>query len=324
MNHATYRVPIVPVMTWDYVPTESPQRALYEKAKNAQWDASTAVDWSQPVLFGTHLPDDSAASYQSFLDSPLADRGRSAWDDFRWELQAWMVSQFLHGEQGALVVAARLIESVPDIDNKLLATSQAVDEARHVEAISRYAHEKLPHIYPITESLDLLLRDIIEESEWDMTALGMQVVVEALALGVFRMADRIFHDDLIRQLSQLIARDEARHVSFGVVTVGEYLRKLEAHERSSREELLLAGAEQMRRRFLLEDIWERLDVPKVEGVRFAEHDPFLVQFRQTIFARVVTSAGHLGLLTPRVVQGFEKLDLLGSSARRAVARRNDK
>ena len=137
-------------LTWDYDSRGGKIAALYERAKQAQWNASTDVDWSIEVPFGTPLPDDSAFAMASFASSPLARRGRPMWDTFRWELQAWMVSQFLHGEQGALVVAARLVEVVPDLDSKFYAASQAMDEARHVEAFSRYLREKVPQPYPMT------------------------------------------------------------------------------------------------------------------------------------------------------------------------------
>jgi len=192
--------PVDAHLNWDYRPSHPQLRTLYEKAKQAQWNASTDVDWSTEVPFGAPLPDDSSYAMASFESSPLARRGRPIWDTFRWELQSWMVSQFLHGEQGALVVAARLVEVAPDLDSKYCAASQAIDEARHVEAFSRYLLTKVPQPYPITAPLAALLRDILADPAWDITALGMQIIVEALAMAAFRMANTTFHDDLVFSL----------------------------------------------------------------------------------------------------------------------------
>ncbi|WP_117210552.1 ferritin-like domain-containing protein [Allorhizocola rhizosphaerae] len=298
------------VLTWDYAPSAPRLRDLYERAKQAQWNASTDITWSLPVPFGSPLPDDSSFAMASFAVSPLARRGRSEWDRFRWELQAWMVSQVLHGEQGGLVVAARLVEAVPDLDSKYYAASQTADEARHVEVFQRYLNEHVADPYPVNESLRALIGDVITESRWDMAALGMQIMVEALAMAVFRLAQQTFHDDLIKEITRLVARDEARHVTFGVLSLSGVYPQLTAGELAEREELVLEAAALMRRRFLLEDVWERLDVPRAEGVDYAAHDALMVKYRQAIFAKVIAALRQIGLLTPRVRDGLAALDLL--------------
>lgn len=284
--------------------------AIYERAKAAQWNASTDIDWDLPVPFGEPLPADSAEAMASFASSPLASRGRPGWDGFRWELQAWMVSQFLHGERAALVVAGRLIEAVAEQPARLCAASQAVDEARHVEVFERYLTQKQPSLYPACPSLVELLDDILADHRWDVTALGMQIVVEALAMAAFRLADRTFHDPLIRQITARVARDEARHVSIGVVSLRHLYRELSRAELREREELVLEAAGLTRRRFLLEDLWERLEVPRAQGVAFASTDPMMVGYRQTIFARVTMALREIGLLTPTVLQGLRALDMV--------------
>jgi len=310
--------PVDAHLNWDYRPSHPQLRTLYEKAKQAQWNASTDVDWSTEVPFGAPLPDDSSYAMASFESSPLARRGRPIWDTFRWELQSWMVSQFLHGEQGALVVAARLVEVAPDLDSKYCAASQAIDEARHVEAFSRYLLTKVPQPYPITAPLAALLRDILADPAWDITALGMQIIVEALAMAAFRMANTTFHDDLVKQITKLVARDEARHVSFGVLSLTEVYREMTTAELTLREEMVLEASSLMRRRFLLEDIWERLDVDRAEGVEFAATNEMMVKYRQAIFAKIVVALDNIGLMTPRVRDGLDKLQLLGFAIPRSM------
>lgn len=283
---------------------------MYERAKGAQWNATTDVDWSIEVDFGAPLPDDSGYAMASFADSPLARGGRPMWDRFRWETQSWMVSQFLHGERAALTVAARLVEVMPDEVSRLCAAGQAIDEARHVEVFARYLDEKQPSAYLPSSSLSELLDDVLGDSRWDVTALGMQIVVEALAMAAFRMADRTFHDPLIRDISRRVARDEARHVSFGVISLEELYRELTAAELADRETLVLEAASLTRRRFLLEDVWERLDVPASAGAEYAAQDELMIRYRQAVFSKVVLALKGVGLLTDRVRSGLLALDLV--------------
>jgi para-aminobenzoate N-oxygenase AurF len=294
----------------DYRPGDPRLRALYERGLAAQWSVETDLDWTIEVPFGSPLPDGSRIARTSFDASPLGPRGRGGWDIYRWEVQSWMVSQFLHGEQGALVVAGRLVESLPGIDAKLCAAGQVGDEARHVDAFSRYLREHVPDPYPVNGPLQELMVDILGDSRWDVTALGMQIVVEALAMAAFRLAGQTFHDPLIRDITRLVGRDEARHVSFGVMSLREVVAELTAAERADREELVIEAASLMRRRFLLEDVWERLEVPRAEGAAFSLHDDLMVMYRQTVFSKVITALVRIGLMTERVQDALERLDLL--------------
>jgi rubrerythrin len=313
-------VPVSAVLSWEYDTPPTRLSHLYESAKLAQWNASTDIDWSVPVPFGDPLPEGSAHALGTFTSSPLAKRGRAGWDAFRWEVQAWMVCQFLHGEQAALVSCARLAETLPDVEAKLCAISQAGDEARHVEAFSRYVREHVQQPYPVTEALRSLFTDALVAHEWDYTALAVQCLVEPVALAGFRMAEVTFHDDLIKQLMVKVARDEARHVSFGVLMLNKVLPELTAVERADREEFVLESVALLRRRFLLADVWERLGVNAREGARFALEDPGLAAYRRSLFSRVVPLLAQVGLLTSAVVDGLQRLDLLDRAALRTVER----
>lgn len=306
-------------LTWDYDSRSGQLATLHERARQGQWDAATGVDWSAEVPYGAPLAPDSGFALATFDASPLARHGREIWDAFRWEFQSWMVSQFLHGEQGALVAAARQVETMPDMDAKYCAAGQLADEARHVEVFSRYAREKMPAAYPISDPLAGLLRDALADSRWDMTTLGMQIMVEALAMAAFRLADRTFHDPLIRHICRLVARDEARHVSFGVIELCGESARWSVAERAEREDFVLHAASLMSRRFLLEDIWQRLGVDRCQGVEFARSSPLMIGYRQAIFARVVAALARIGLMTDRVRDGFASLGLLGHAGARVSA-----
>ncbi|MEW2512407.1 ferritin-like domain-containing protein [Streptomyces sp. NPDC046870] len=308
------------VLSWCYDQPADRIGALYEAAKSAQWNATEDIDWSLEVPYGAPLPAPSAHSLATFRASPLRERGIAAWDAFRWELQAWMIGQFLHGEQAAMVSAARLVEVLPDVRAKLYAASQAVDEARHTEAFARYTAEHLPDPYPISPALQELFEDGLRAREWDVTALAVQCLVEPVALAGFRMAGGTFHDDLIRQIVTKVARDEARHVSYGVLLLKDVIPELTDAERAHREEFVLESLALLRRRFLLVEVWERMGVDAQTGAAFTAQDPGLTAYRQALFSRVVPLLGHIGLLTPRVVHGMEDLGLLDRAALRTVRR----
>ncbi len=102
----------------------------------------------------------------------------------RRHFQAWTISQFLQGEQAAMICAAKIVQQVPDLDAKFYASTQVMDEARHVEAYKRLL-EKFGVAYPMTKPLQTLVDQALRDSRWDMTYLAMQVVIEGLALAAF-------------------------------------------------------------------------------------------------------------------------------------------
>src|SRR5262245_45398341 len=228
-THLNVPAEVVTDFVWDYVEARPQLVKLYEKGKTSQWNATTDIDWTPEVEFGAEWEADPelAAAAQMFgnmmfdadPDSPFAKLNEDERRNVAWEFQAWMVSQFMHGEQGALVATARLVETVPQLDAKYYAANQVADEARHVEAYARYLNTKLGHAYEISGPLESLLTDIMGEQRWDITYLGMQILVEGLALAAFGMGNAIFRDDIIKQITDYVMRDEARHVAFGVLSL---------------------------------------------------------------------------------------------------------
>ena len=288
------------VLNWDYGSRNTQTWSLYERSKVSQWNVSTDIDWSHDVRFGEPLSSALSAGVVPFAASPDSPVPKELWDTFRWEYQAWMVSQFLHGEQGALLTTARLVETVPDMESKTYAAAQVADEARHVEAYARYIDEKLGVRYPINPGLLVLLRDLLAEPRWDVIFLGMQVIVEGLALAATRVASTGFGDPIITSITKMIARDEARHISFGVVALNGLYQDMMTKELREREEFLLEAIHLMSQRFLLREVWEKLALDPTAGARFAKTDPLMVGFRQLLFHKVIHILRQLGLLTPKV------------------------
>jgi hypothetical protein len=299
---------------WDYQQKAPRLRALYEKGKAAQWNAVTDVDWSPQLSFGMPLaevPGSSGSQTRRPAGCPVPDE---LWNQFRWEYHAWMTSQFLHGEQGALLATARLVETVPDLDDKFYAAAQVADEARHVEAFSMYL-DRLGHAYPINPALRSMLSNVVTEQRWDIIYLGMQVIVEGLALAVFRLGQATSFDPVIRQITDLVARDEARHVAFGVLALQDLYDELSTRERAEREEFIKESSLLMARRFRLEEVWDRMGIDRDAGVGYATTDPVMRDFRRLMFAKIVSILAKLGLLTDGVRHHLEDLSLMLPSAR---------
>ena len=295
--------------TWDYAAKDPRLRLLYEKGKAAQWNAVTDIDWSPQLHFGAPLAESPATRGAVLVRPRDCPVPVELWDTYRWEYHAWMTSQFLHGEQGALLATARLVETVPDIDDKLYAASQVADEARHVEAFSMYV-ERLGHSYPINPALRSMLNNIMSDDRWDIIYLGMQVIVEGLALAVFRLGQATGFDPIIRRITDLVAKDEARHVAFGVLALEGLYDELTSRERAEREEFVCESALLMARRFRLEEVWERMGIDVTAGVGYTLSDPDMQSFRRLMFAKIVPTLSRLGLLTENVRAHLQDLSLM--------------
>jgi hypothetical protein len=291
---------------WDYAQSDERLRALYERGKAAQWNATTDIDWSAGVGTRGHV---------EFLGSNLPlERDTSVlpperWADFQWEFHSWVTSQLLHGEQGALLATGRLVAIAPDMDTKFYAAIQVADEARHVEAFARYA-ALLGNTYPVNPSLKTMMDTVLAESRWDLVFLGMQIILEGLALAAVRLEHTRSFDPVIARLTELVARDEARHVAFGLLALREIYGELTSREKSEREEFVKEAALLMSRRFRLAEIWQRLDVDAREGADYALRDQKMIDFRQLMFTKIASSLAKVGLLTPGVRAHLEQLRLL--------------
>jgi hypothetical protein len=242
--------------------------------------------------------------------SPFARLDARALGELAWEQGAWTISQFLHGEQGALMATAKIVDSVPDNDARLYAATQVMDEARHVEVYDRYLNEKIGRVYPINRSLEALIQDLLTDSRWDVTYLGMQIMIESLALAAFGFIYQTTDEPLLRDITFHVMSDEARHVAFGIASLDTVYADMSDAERRDREEFVCEAAQLMRDRFLMREVFERMELPVQACEDFMREHPLQVQFRSLLFSKVVPNVKRIGLLTPYVRRQFERLGIL--------------
>lgn len=296
--------------TWEYDEGRERLLALYAKGKDKQWDAAKRIDWDLPVdpMKPLGLPPETLAIHGTRSWDRLTPEER---DELGRHSMAWQFSQFLHGEQGALVCSSRIAESVPDLDAKFYAATQVMDEARHVEIYARFLKDKIGLTYPINPQLKELLDDTLRDSRWDMPYLGMQVLIEGLALAAFGLLRDITTVQLPKQILAYIMQDEARHVAFGRLALRDYYRGLTDAERTEREEFVVQGCYLMRDRIRGEEVYDNFPaVDQAEAKEATKHSEYLRNFRKLLFSRIAPTIKDIGLWGPQVQAAFADMGVL--------------
>lgn len=289
------------IFTWDYSLARPQLRKLYEKAKVGQWNSTTDIPWDTDVDIEKTIKADqeilgNGIDPNWYSGTPLEKWGDKEWLEFGIQGRKWMLSQFLHGEQGALICTAKITETVPWYDAKLYASTQVVDEARHVEVFARYLDEKMEGGYQINSHLGMLLDDVVNDSRWDMTYLGMQIMVEGLALAAFGFLHQLTNEPLLKHLLRYVMSDEARHVAFGVLSLKEVYDGMTDAEIKDRQEFAFEASVRMRDRFLQQEVWHHMGVDPKQVVPLMINDPGRKMFQQMLFSKIVPNCKKLGLL----------------------------
>jgi hypothetical protein len=291
------------IFTWNYERQRLGLNKLYEKAKGTQWNAQKDIDWSidvdqEKLARGNGQLGERFSRWAQMQDSPVKNWGEKEWIQLRIEQQNSMLSQFMHGEQGALLCTAKIVETVPLIEAKYYASTQVIDEARHVEVFSKYLIEKFSGYYPINPHLKALLDDILKDPRWDITYLGMQVMVEGLALAVFGLIHSFTTEPLLKQILKYVMADEARHVAFGVLSLKEIYENMSAPEIRERQEFAYEAAVALRNRWFFADVWEKMGVNPRQIIKAMIQDPSTQdnEFQAILFSKIVPNCKKLGLL----------------------------
>lgn len=301
---------------WQYPDDQPEMRALFVRAKHGQWESDRTLPW--------HLSVDPENPEVPLLPPEFVDFDKLSAAGFKldareqkqllFSITAWMLSQFLHGEQGALFAAAQVTEAVQFFDGKLYGSTQVMDEGRHVEVFSRYLDEKLGKMYQINDNLFVIIDALMRDSRWDMKFLGMQIMVEGLALGAFGTLYQQTREPLLKQLLKYVIQDEARHVHYGVLALREHITKqLSERERHEREDWAFEVALLMRNRFMAYEVFEEWfegRLPREKWRQFVTETPGMRAFRQVMFSRLVPNLREIGLMSPRVLPHYEKAGLM--------------
>lgn len=299
---------------FDYEPTHQELEALYETAKKNQWNASTAIDWSRPI--GREGP---------VLNVQLAFQGTHFFPRLTEEEQkeveikvsSWRLSQFLHGEQGALLVASQLVNPVPELDSKLYASTQVVDEGRHVEAFERYV-KKLHKIYPVDPLLKGLIDEILASELWELKLLGMQMLIEGLAIAAFNLMRKQTGDPTLADLLDYVLQDEGRHVNFGYFALKRAIPAMEPATRQLLEDFSFKACDAMYGRDertgfqSVKTVWNEMGWDAEQIWRDTIANSLTVKmFNRFLFTEVlIPRLQRLGLISPRVEPRYRQIGLL--------------
>jgi hypothetical protein len=299
---------------WQYL-RDRPQLArLFEAAKASQWHPQKDLDWStsvdplsfeRPLLPETFLPVAKLARYRNAPRRQQAEELRG--------ITAWLLSQFLHGEQGALFAACQVTEAVPWLDGKLYGSTQVMDEGRHVEVFHAYLTQKLEKKYEVNDNLYVVIDALMSDSRWDMKFLGMQIMIEGLALGAFGMMQQKTQEPLLKRLLTYVITDEARHVHYGVLALQEFVSQLTERERREREDWAFEVSLFLRNRFFAHEFYEEYygqSMRRAEWDKLVLESEMMAMFRRTMFKRVIPNLKRIGLLSERIRPKYAELGLL--------------
>jgi hypothetical protein len=308
--------------SWDYL-RDRPQLArLYEAAKASQWNVTTDLDFKQsidpmgeqnPLLPWDFLP---VANLKNFRTQSLDNRSVQ-----RRDMVSWLLSQFLHGEQGALYAACQVTEAVPWLDGKLYGSTQVQDEGRHVEVFHKYLTQKLEKKYEINDNLYVVIDALMTDSRWDLKFLGMQIMIEGLALGAFGMLRQKTQEPLLKQLLTYVITDEARHVHYGVLALQEFTAQLTEKERREREDWAFEVSLFLKNRFYVHEFYDEHwghEMTRKQWEQLVEQSEMMALFRSTMFKRVIPNLKRIGLLSDRIRPRYAELGLLGYEHGRAA------
>ena len=305
-----FNTPLTGAYNWDYTVADNRIKKLYELGKELNWNGSIDLNWDYThpanerlVQADEELPHETLEAYENLSEEEKIEFDRHD--------TAELLSQFLHGEQGALLVASQLTSCAPTYNAKLYAASQTFDEARHVEVFNRYLQEKIGMHYPINKNLKLLLDKILTDERWDLKFIGMQIIIEGLALAAFQMLKGLSKDPLLTKLLHYVIRDEARHVTFGINYLEDFIKTLSPEEIEDRAEFAYEACVISRERLINTIAMQKyLKMSEDEAREFALSTSANTTFRNFLFSRIMPNLSRIGLLTDKVRPKFEALGLL--------------
>ena len=308
-----FKTPLVSSYNWDYSIPDSRIKRIYNLGKELNWNVDTDLDWENGMISKDEFPiDEQYNPYVGF--KPYDDLNHEQKVEFAWHRAALSASGMLHGEQGALLVAAQLASCAPSYEAKLYAASQTFDEARHVEFFNKYIQKQIGIMYPVGGGLKSLLDKVLTDERWDLKFIGMQIVIEGLALAAFNTAKMQSNVPVHKNGLHFVIRDEARHVTFGINYLEEFVKTLSKQEQEERALFAFQAATGMggsrgnQTRFYERYGWSKDAVR--EHLRSGNMDRASQEFRTQLFGRIMPNLKRVGLLTDNVKPMWEALGVL--------------
>jgi hypothetical protein len=305
--------------TWEYGSEVEELRNLYEKGKVNQWNAELDLDWSIPVSKDEWVmnPEGSLlAQICRLMGKDEATQKAAAFDEL-----GHLLSQLLHGEQAALQLCGQLTNACTTMDEKWYAASQVTDEARHIEALSKFLCRKLGTIYPINPTLKILLDRLLQAETARKKTLGMQTLFEGMAVGIFDLLRRETRNPLMEEMIRRVEQDEARHAAFGVLTMRRAVREADEREKEEMEDWAFGILEALNAN-------QQLDMLQILGPKYGIQPEQLTQATLALpnwaelnsmpyMHTVVPNLRNLGLITERTESQYRKLGMLYDRSSRA-------
>ena len=209
-----------------------------------------------------------------------------------------------------MCIRDRLTSCAPTYNAKLYAASQTFDEARHVEAFNKYIQTRTKLMYPIGNALKSILDKILTDPRWDLKFIGMQLIIEGLALAAFQATRDLAKDSVLYDMLGLIIRDEARHVTFGVNYLEEFVETLSHDEKEDRAQFAYEACLLSRERLLSTDVYEHFGWDVEDARQFQLGSEIMQHFQKLLFSRVMPNLSRIGLLTDSVKEKFDDLGIL--------------
>jgi hypothetical protein len=298
--------------TWEYGSEVEELRNLYEKGKVNQWNAERDLDWSTPVSKDGWVMNPEAsmlAQLCKLMGKDEATQKAAAFDEL-----AHLLSQLLHGEQAALQLCGQLTNVCDKMDEKWYSASQVIDEARHIEALSKFLSRKMGAIYPINPTLKVLLDELLRAETARKKTLGMQTLFEGMAVGIFDLLRRESRNALLEDMIHRVEQDESRHAAFGVLTMRRAVREADATEKAEMEDWAFGILEALNAN-------QQLDMLRLLGPKYGIDGENITKLSLTManwaelnslvyMHTVLPNLRNLGLVTERTEDQYRKLGML--------------
>lgn len=323
-GHLQIDAPMQVNWQWEYGSEVAELRALYEKGKSNQWNASTDLDWDTPVTSSEWLV--RAEASQLAMACRLAGKDEATQRQAAFDEIGYTLSQLLHGEQAALQLCGQLTNLCSKTDEKWYAASQVADEARHNEVFARFIGEKMGTIYPIGTTVKALLDELLSVEGYEMKTLGMQTLFEGMAVGIMDLLREESRNSLFTELLRRVQQDESRHAAFGVLTMRRVVRDADPAQREQMEDWAFGILETLnanQQLDMLRELCPKYDLDPSNVALLPRMAPNWAELNSVAFMHtVVPNLQRLGLITERTESEWRRLGIMSDvrgNLRRSIA-----